>query len=623
MKRVVVGVVGHVDHGKTALVRALTGMDTDRLPEEKRRGISIALGFAHTSAGDLALDLIDMPGHERFVRTMIAGATGIQAVLLVVAANEGVKPQTREHVDIASLLGLRRAVVAITKTDLVPPDQAASVAGAAASLVSRAGFQFPAPVHTAALAGRGIDSLRAAFAALDAPEIPADGVPFLPIDRAFSVAGHGTIVTGTLRGGPLGPGDQLELLPDRRPVRVRALQVHGARVPTALPGQRVAVNLREIQPQQVARGAALAAARLLPPSSWLTVQLCAVETAPPLATTAQLQALFSTTEAPARLRLLDRDTLEPGETGLAQLRFTTPVATLAREHLVLRLPSPALTVAGGPILEAETVRLRRGSPAVLDRLRSLATEAPADILQHELERAGAAGASLRHLSRVTALAPPKVAALLATRPVLVGRKGVAITNDAFAALGTRIVAELRRSALSREALSAAIHGVPAEILDEALAKLIASGAVRQAGGMLDIPRPAADAARAQAEGRVVREIEDALRRGGLTPPDAAKLASGQGVSRLVERLVREGVIVRAHDSGQKRDVLFHREAIQQAQRSLLPLLAQPPGLLVSEIGSALGISRKYSVPLLEHLDATGFTRRLGDRRVLARGVSLS
>src|SRR4051794_9506987 len=285
MRRLVVGVIGHVDHGKSALVRALTGIDTDRLPEEKRRGISIALGFAHVTADGVALDLIDMPGHERFVRTMIAGATGIHAVLLVVAANEGTKPQTREHVDIAGLLGLRQAVIAVTKTAPAPAEQCEAIASEAAALVTRAGLQAGRPVHTAALHGHGIDALRTALAAIEAESPAANGIAFLPIDRAFSVAGHGTVVTGTLRGGAMGQGDPLELLPERRPARVRALQVHGARVTTALPGQRVAVNLREIQPDEVPRGAALAAAGLLTPSSWLTVQLRAVDSAPPLPTT--------------------------------------------------------------------------------------------------------------------------------------------------------------------------------------------------------------------------------------------------------------------------------------------------------------------------------------------------
>ena len=260
------GVIGHVDHGKTALVRALTGEDTDRLAEERQRGISIALGFAHLKVGpDTDIDLIDMPGHERFVRTMISGATGLDAVLLVVAANEGIKPQTVEHVDIAGLLGLRRAVIAVSKTDLVAPEKAGRVAEDAVRLLARSGLEPLPPVMTSALRENGMEELRRTLQALAAnePARAADGLAFLPIDRAFSMAGHGPVVTGTLRGAAITAGDTLELLPSRRTVRVRAVQVHGVRVATATPGQRVALNLRDIEIAELERGMALCA-----PTRW-------------------------------------------------------------------------------------------------------------------------------------------------------------------------------------------------------------------------------------------------------------------------------------------------------------------------------------------------------------------
>jgi selenocysteine-specific elongation factor len=253
----VAGVIGHVDHGKTALVRALTGMETDRLVEERRRGISIALGFAHFTSDDGVIDLIDMPGHERFVRTMIAGATGVDAVLLIVAANEGIKPQTVEHVDIAVLLGVRRAVIAVSKADLVSEQEAAAVARQTAAFAARVGLVATAPILTSATAGRGVGALKHALASAvregAAPE--DDGFPYLPVDRAFSLAGYGTVVTGTLRRGTLAVGDEVAAMPSALRVRVRALQVHGAAVRMASPGQRVAVNLRGVEPAQVRRGA--------------------------------------------------------------------------------------------------------------------------------------------------------------------------------------------------------------------------------------------------------------------------------------------------------------------------------------------------------------------------------
>ncbi|MDT7953108.1 MAG: SelB C-terminal domain-containing protein, partial [Acetobacteraceae bacterium] len=584
--------------------------------------ISIALGFAHFAASpELEVDLIDMPGHERFVRTMIAGATGIDAVLLVVAANEGIKPQTREHLDIAGLLGLRRAVIAVSKADLVEPGQAAEMGEEAAVLAARAGLQADAPVAVCAPAGTGLERLREAVArlgvALAAPA--SDGVPFLPIDRAFSVAGHGTVVTGTLRGGPLAPGDTLELLPARRPVRVRGLQVHGARVGGAVPGQRVAVNLRDVEAGQVASGAALAPAGVLGPSRWLTVQLRSVADAAELPTASRVQALLGTAEIPARLRLLDRDVLGPGETAPAQLHLAEAVAIPAREHLVLRQASPARTVAGGLILEAETGRQRRHAAAVLQRVALLAGEDMAALVASAIENAGEAGMTLHSLSRLTGRAPVAVAALVQTLPVVTGRKGTVVARAGFERLQARIVILLRRheDGLRREALLPLLPALGPGLLDDALQALAGKGSVRQSGGIYAVPRPERDAAKAQSEAALEQRMAELLRRGGLTPPDPAPLAADIRMRRSLDRLLREGVLVRTHDRVQKRDILFHREAVAEAQRRLAPLLAKEPGLLVSEIGAALGISRKYSVPLLEHLDAIRFTRRVADRRLLA------
>ncbi len=622
MTRLVLGVIGHVDHGKTALVRALTGTDTDRLPEEKRRGISIALGFAHLPAGpDTVVDLIDMPGHERFVRTMIAGATGIDAVLLVVAANEGVQPQTVEHVDIAGLLGLRRALVAVTKSDLVPPDHAARIGAEAVTLLRRAGLDPLSPLPLSALTGDGVEALRAALAALAAASTPrpADGVAFLPIDRAFTIPGHGTVVTGTLRGAPIAPGDTLDLLPACRPVRVRATQVHGARVPAAQPGQRIAVNLRGLEPHDIPSGAALAAPGALAPSAWLTVALRAVPGAPTLRNGARLRALLGTAELDARLRLLDRDTIEPGDAAPAQLHLAEPVAIPAREHVILRRASPAQTVAGGLILEPETPRRRRRDLAALERLDRLRTLPPPALVADEAERAGTTGTTLRDLSRLSALAAAQVAAALATRPVLVTRSGLVVPQAALDALLARIPSVLQphRAGLARDKLLAALPGTGPLVLDEALARLLASGTVRGQNGLFSIPRPEEERAAAGSEARLAATLAETLRRGGLAPPDQAALASGLDAKRALDRLVREGVIVRAHDSGQRRVVLFHQDAVADAQRRLRPLLSRPPGLLVNEVGTALGISRKFSVPLLEHLNSIRWTRRIQDRRILA------
>ncbi len=627
------GVIGHVDHGKTALVRALTGMETDRLPEERKRGISIALGFAHACIGDVEVDFVDMPGHERFVRTMVSGATGIGAALLVVAANEGVMPQTREHVDIAGLLGVTRAVIAVSKADLVPPERCAAVAREAAALAAKAGLAAAAPTAVSAVTGQGIGVLQQAIAdALSiVPEPDEAGFAYLPVDRAFSVTGHGTVVTGTLRRGKLLAGDEIEAVPATLPVRVRGLQVHGTRVAAASPGQRVAVNLRGLEPAQVRRGTALATPGLLPASAWLSAEIRTVEGGPPLPTGARLVLLFGTEEVGARLRLLDRDVLEPGEAALApvlaQLQCAEPVAVPARERFILRTASPTLTVAGGRILDPQARRERRHSAPVLAWLHLLAASTPRQVVVREVETAGTAGVPLSYLARLAGLAPARVVeALQAQHPalVMVGRGRVAVARPAFEAVLARLPQALtgqqdaHPTGVPRGQLAALLPEASPAVLEEAVAQLVAKGVLRQESGLVRVPHAAREADRARQERAAAASLAERLRQGGLAPPDAHEIAPDPASRRLLDRLVREGTVIRALDRMQKREVLFHHDAIEAAQRRLAPLLAQAPGLLVKEAGAALGISRKYSVPLLEHLDAIRFTRRIADRRVLAQ-----
>ncbi len=623
--RLLLGVIGHVDHGKTALVRALTGVETDRLVEEKRRGISIALGFAPLAldgAPDGAVvDLVDMPGHERFVRTMVSGATGVNGVLLVVAANEGIQPQTVEHVDIAGLLGIRRAIVVVTKTDLVGATQAEAAGQAAVALAEAAGLRAAAAVLTSVATGAGLDALRAAIAAALAATAPPDddGFAYLPVDRAFSIAGHGAVVTGTLRRGGVAVGDVLALTPGGPEIRVRGLQVHGAAVSKAAPGKRVAVNVRGAGLDELGRGTALCTPDLLTPASWLSVQLRAVAGAPALANGTLLRLLFGTTEVEARLRLLDRDLLAPGETALAQLHCREPVAIPAREAFILRLPSPPQTIAGGLVLDPDTVRQRRRAPGALARLTRLAGASPASLVVAEVVAAGPAGITLASLARLAGVAPARAAAFLTGQPVVLGRSGVAVAAGALRGVMDRLPAllEPHTEGVSREALLRLLPGVGAAVLDEAVARLVAAGAAWQDRGKLRLRQVAREHAAAQDDAAAASRIAEQLRRGGLTPPDAASLTPDVRARRLLDRLVREGVVIRARDQVQKRDILFHQDAVEAARQRLRPLLAAP-GLLVKEAGEALGISRKFSVPLLEHLDAIHFTRRVADRRVLAQ-----
>ena len=616
-----VGVIGHVDHGKTALVRALTGMETDRLAEEKRRGISIALGFAHLAIGDAVIDFIDMPGHERFVRTMVSGATGVDTVLLVVAANEGIKPQTIEHLDVAGLLGLQRALVVVSKTDLVDLAQVAATAAAASDCARKAGLAVTGTAVVSALTGQGLDTLRAALlAAIPAhPPAASAGFAYLPVDRVFSVPGHGTVVTGTLRRGSLAVSDPVILMPAGTSVRLRGLQVHGMRAATAVPGQRVAANLRDIEVADIPRGAALTAPGLWPPSIRLTVTLRAVATAEPLPNLSQFMLLFGTEEILVRLRLLDRDELRAGETGLAQLKCSAPVFAPARERFILRRPSPPQTLAGGVVIDPAAIRLRRHAPGVLARLAGLADASTGDIIDAELEHAGPAGVALGRLAQLAGLSESRTAELLQNRPVLTGRSRVAVLRPAFdrvvaAALSTLAAQD---GGLSGEQLAAALPWAGRTVVEDASAELVRRGSAVRSGGLVELHRPKQRQERANQETLEAQRLAEALRKGGLSPPDLRSVTTDPHAKRLVDRLVREGVLIRAADKVQKREIVFHHDAIEAAKRQLAQLLANGQGVLVGEAGLALGISRKYCVPLLEYLDEVRFTRRIADRRVLA------
>lgn len=612
----VLGVAGHVDHGKTALVGALTGMQTDRLAEEQARGISLTLGFAHLRIGEAVVDLIDMPGHERFVRTMIAGAAGIDAMLLVVDAREGVMPQTREHADICTLLGIDVVIPVISRADLAVSGEIDEAAASVTRLIARAGLRASPPIPVSARDGTGLDELRAAIAEVVRTVRPVvdDGAPFLAADRAFSVPGHGTVITGTLRGGVLATGDAVEIVPAGIATRIRGLHIRGQPVAVAQPGQRVAVNLRQVEPALAGRGTALAAPGALAASAWLSVMVRSVADAPALETTQTLRLLLGTAELDARLRLLDREVLRPGETAPAQLRCAVPVAAPARSRFVLRLPQ-AGTVAGGMVLDCCAVRVRRHQAGEVARLVALAGAEPAGVVAGELARAGVAGVPLARLARLAGLSAARAAALLPEDAVTLRDGGVigGTALDALAAVLPRVIAP-HEAGVARETLARLLPKVGRSALDEALARLLASGVLAREGALYRLQRSKADGAVEAAAAR----LAETLRCTGLSPPDPGELAPDLARRRALARLVRAGVVVRAPDLVQKREIMFHRDAIAEARGRLAELLTED-GLAVGEIGAALGISRKFSVPLLEYLDSVRFTERRADRRVLAAG----
>jgi selenocysteine-specific elongation factor len=644
MKRIVLGTAGHIDHGKTSLVRALTGIDTDRLREEKRRGITIELGFAHLPLPDgTVAGVVDVPGHERFVRAMAAGAGGIDVVILVVAADEGVMPQTREHLDICRLLGVPRGVVAVTKADLLPglgadwlPLLEQDVREAAKGTF----LEGAAVVPVSSTTGEGLPALVAEVARLAAevPERPADGPPFLPIDRAFSMKGFGTVVTGTLLSGQISEGEEVTLLPAAHglgALRVRSVQVHGATVARALAGQRTAVNLPGVEPAAVRRGQALVAPGGVPPSSLLDVEVTLLAAAPkPLRHRAKLLLHVGTAQVPASLALLDRGELAPGATAFAQLRLGGPVAALPGQRFILRgfavLEGRGKTVGGGRMLAVAAPKRRRGRPEALAQLEVLARGDADARVGAVLEMAGPAGLDVAALVGRTALSPRMVTAALER----LGARGGAVLFDrerrSFA--GGAVAAELQgrlltavdafhgdrplSAGIGREELRGRLPPVTdPRLFQRLLAALAEKGELLLEGDHVR-RRGHAAAAAGGAGGALKEKVAAALAKGALTPPWLAELPGAVGASMadvqaVLKLLAAEGRAVRV-----SAELWFDAAALAGLRERLVVFLRDRKAITTQEFKDLVGATRKHVIPLAEHFDREKVTLRVGEKRVL-------
>jgi len=643
MRRVVVGTAGHIDHGKTALVRALTGIDTDRLVEEKRRGITIELGFAHLALPDgTVAGVVDVPGHERFVRAMAAGAGGIDLVVLVIAADEGVMPQTREHLDICRLLGVPRGLVAITKADLLPGlgDDWLPLLLQDVREAARGTFLEGCPVvPVSAATGEGLDRLVAELGRLAAevPERPADGPLLFPIDRAFSLKGFGTVVTGTLLSGQVAEGDAAALLPASpggEALRVRSVQVHGKATARALAGQRTAVNLPGIEPGAIRRGQALVHPGVVPASSILDVELALLGAAPrPLRHRARLLLHVGTAQVGAAVALLDRAELRPGETALAQLRLGEPAAALPGQRFILRgfavLEGRGKTVGGGRILAVAAPRRRRGRPEALDQLGVLAGADGDARLGAVLAAAGPAGLDLAALVGRTALSPRAAQATLDR----LGARGQALLFDrerrAYVAgpvaeeLSRRLAAAVSAfhrahplaAGVGREELRGRLPPVTdPRLFQRLLAQAAEAGALAVEG---DLVRERGHAAASGAAGGELKgKVAAALAAGGLTPPWLSELpaavgASAADVQAVLKLLAAEGRAVRV-----SAELHFDAGAVAALRQRLVEFLRARREITTQEFKDLVGATRKHVIPLAEYFDREKVTLRVGEKRVL-------
>lgn len=626
MHPVTVGTAGHIDHGKSALVRALTGTDPDRLAEEQRRGMTLDLGFAHLDLpSGRRIGIVDVPGHEALIHNMLAGAGGMDLVMLVVAADEGAMPQTREHLDILRFLRIAGGVVVLSKLDLVTdPEWLAVVEEDLAAMVAGTPLEGAPVARVSSRTGEGLPQLVRTLDDLVArvPPRPSNGPVRLPVDRSFTMQGFGTVVTGTLWSGAIRPGDQLVILPHEREVRVRGVQVHGSAVPEARAGSRVAVNLVGVEKDEVRRGEVLATPGAFRATDRLDVRLRLLPSAPPLKQAARLHLHLGSAATVGRVALSDRAHLAPGDETLAQLRLEEPLVALHGDRFVVRRYSPTETLGGGVVLNASPGRRRRAQAAAA------------------LEAANRSGAEALVVSAVAATGsaglPPGAAAAAAgvDEAGAAGAIESAVTTGLLVERGGRLFArsvldDLRRSVeealrayhqrapwrrgMPREDLKSRVAGGATDrLFDGVVGDLLAEGRVEIHRGLLALAgfEPVVP----DADRRARDAVMTALVGGGVSPPsvdDLRRLAAPDAVDRMLQALMDDGLVVAVAP-----DLRFAASVVEQVRRMVVDTLRGDGEVTVATVRDRLRTSRKFALALLEFFDAARVTRRVGDRRVL-------
>jgi len=627
----IIGTAGHVDHGKTSLIRALTGAETDRLREEQERGMSIDLGFADfTLPSGRHAGVIDVPGHERFLKNMLAGAGGIDLVLLVIAADEGVMPQTRDHLDILDILQTRKGVVALTKADMVDEEWLELVQEDIREALKGTFLQRAPIVPVSSITGAGIPELKALLDRL-AEEVPTRTIvgPWrLPIDRVFTIGGFGTVVTGTLIAGVARVGDRVQVLPQGAETRVRSLQVHGAGADFAEAGTRVALNLAGLDLMDVERGNVAAPPGVYAPTMALDARLDVLERCPrEVKNRSRVRVYLGTAEVLARLNLLDAEVLEPGSSGLVQLRLETPTVVAKGDRYVLRFYSPMDTIGGGSIIDAVPVRHRRFDAAVLSNLAVKEKGTPAELVAEAVQRSGLTPVTPAAVAVQLGMGADEVRALcqeLRERGELAAMEGEGVIHrhrldaaehQVLGTLSEYHAAQPMRLGMSREELRSRLSR-----------QMDAKGFALVVGRLSEARRIAAEGGRVRLAEHAPRfspeqqRIVDALEAGLLADPfnapfyedlRAAASLPARPAQEVWEAMIDNNVVVRI-----SADVFLHRQAVDQAIERVRGYLKEHGQMTAGQLRDVLGTSRKYAVPLLEYLDAQRVTRRLGDVREL-------
>jgi selenocysteine-specific elongation factor len=637
MPSIIVGTAGHIDHGKSALVRALTGTDPDRLPEEKKRGITIDLGFADLQLDDVRLGFVDVPGHERFVKNMLAGAHGIDVLTLVIAADEGVMPQTREHFDISRMLGVREGIVVITKSDLVDEDMLSLVREEAKELVSGSFLEGAPVLSVSSRTGAGLDDLKQHLKEIAprVPERPSEFVTRLPIDRAFAMKGFGAVVTGTLISGEIAEGNELELLPQGIKVRVRGTQVHGKAVSKAQAGQRTAVNLASIEVGQLQRGMVLAEPNALRPTQIIDVQLNVLPNASRgVRSRSRVRVHIAAAEVLGRARVLDVPSeVAQGQTGFVQLRLETPIVAVHNDRFILRSYSPAETIAGGIILDPFASKHRAKEIAKTRiKLSRLLSPGKVEKLMAFVEASANSGLKIDDLVAATGWKREVVISVSSQaqgQANVIEAGGILLSRESFDRLCRTVLSELegyhKREPLARGMLRETlrekvfVHSPP-ELFGAVIRKLETAG---QLVSEKDIVRTSSHRVDLSGKDSHLREkIQQVYLEAGVEAPSIDEAMTRAGVTatmrvqgrKILQLLIDDRTIVRVQN-----EMFMHERVLNDLKTRLFKYAAdnEPERLIdVPAFKDLAGVSRKYAIPLLEYFDREHVTQRVGDKRLI-------